>query len=125
MKAISAIILLSLACLVGCSISFAARDADTYRKDTRELLATKNGVVTMCYEEQLKSGAKPGGKVVVNFTVQEETGQLINAALVKEKTTAPEALSKCVLDAINGLALDPPDQKKGLATFEWEFAVQS
>ena len=125
MKAITAIIVLSLASLFGCSAGFAIRDADTYRRDTRDLLSTRNGMIKGCYDEQLKAGVKPSGKVVVNFIVQEETGQIINASLDAANTTAPETLSKCVLDAIGGLTLDPADQQQGIASFVWEFAVKS
>jgi len=57
--------------------------------------------------------------------VQEETGQIINASLDKQRTTAPDTLSNCVVDAISGLALDPPDKRQGVATFVWEFNVKS
>ena len=109
----------------GCSVQFAARDADMYRKDTRALLATKNGDIKQCYDAQIKNDVKPGGVVVVNFTVQEETGQIINAKLDKQRTTAPDTLSDCVVNAISGLALDPPDKRQGVATFVWEFAVKT
>jgi hypothetical protein len=126
MKTRTVIITLLLATsFLGCSVQFASRDADMYRKDTRALLATKNGVIKDCYDAQLKSDAKPNGKVVVNFVVQEETGQIINVALDTKKTTAPEPLAKCVVDAISGLNLDPPDQEQGVASFEWEFSVKS
>jgi len=124
MKALIAITLLLATSLVGCG-EFVARDADTYRKDTKDLLATKNAAIKGCYDSQLKADPKVNGKVVINFTVQEETGQIINAALDTAKTTAPEALSKCVMDAVSGLTLDPPDQREGVATFVWEFAVKS
>jgi hypothetical protein len=109
----------------GCSAQFAVRDANAYRQDTRALLETKNGAIKDCYDAQLKAEAKPIGKVVVNFVVQEETGQIINVALDTQKTTAPEALSSCVVDAISGLNLDPADQNQGVASFEWEFNVKS
>jgi hypothetical protein len=126
MKTFTAITLLVLATsLYGCSVQFAARDADGYRQDTRALLATKNGDIKRCYDAQIAGVVKPSGKVVVTFVVQEETGQIINASLDKQQTTAPEGLSQCVLDALNGLALEPPDQRQGVASFVWEFTVKS
>ena len=47
-----------------------------------------------------------------------------NAEIDTEQTTAPEALGKCVLDALDGLALDPPDECPATATYTWEFAPQ-
>lgn len=126
MKTRTAIITLLLATSsFGCSVQFAVRDADMYRKDTRSLLETKNGIIKDCYDAQLKAEAKPTGKVVVNFVVEEETGQIINVALDAQNTTAPEALSKCIVEAISGLNLDPPDQNQGVASFVWEFNLKS
>jgi hypothetical protein len=36
-------------------------------------------------------------------------------------TTAPEPLGQCVITAINGLTLDPPDERDGIASFVYEF----
>lgn len=110
---------------VGCSFQFVARDVDTYRQDTRDLLSTKNSEIKSCYDEQLKADPKTSGSTVVNFTVQEETGQLINVMLDEEQSTAPDALNQCVVNAVDGLALDPPDQRQGVASFSWEFKVNS
>jgi hypothetical protein len=108
-----------LALTSGCS--FHARDADSYRKATRALLETRSGDIKSCYDAELQKDPKVGGKVVVKFTVQKETGVITGTKVVEDKSTAPAALSECVVKAIDGLALDPPDERDGDAQFEWEF----
>jgi hypothetical protein len=113
---------LVLLCAVsGCSYN--ARDADSYRKETRALLETKSADIKSCYDAELVKDPKIAGTVVVKFTVEKETGKIANAALSK-KSDAPESLGQCVVKAIDGLALNPPDARDGDATFSWEFAVK-
>jgi hypothetical protein len=114
------IALLCLGALAGCS--FHARDAASYRKDTRALLETKNDDLKGCYDAELKKDPKVGGTVVVTFKVAKKTGQIIGAK-VDPSSTAPESLGRCVVQAIGGLALQPPDERDGDATFRWEFQV--
>jgi len=126
MKPLSLVTLLVLAVgAMGCSVQFVARDADAYRQDTRDLLSTKNSDIKSCYDAQLKTDPKTSGLTVVNFKVQPETGQLTNIQLDAEKSTAPDVLNQCVLNAMEGLVLDPPDQREGVASFSWEFKVNS
>ena len=103
----------------GCE--FHARSADDYRKDTRALLEGRNGDIKSCYDAELKKDPKVGGKVVVKFTVKKETGAIEGAKVVEKKTDAPASLSQCVVNALNGLELDPPDERDGNAQFQWEF----
>ncbi len=122
MRLLTTIAVFSLAVsFLGCSFQYHARDADTYRRDTRALLSTKNADIRACYDQQLKTNENASGDVVVDFKVQEDTGTILNAAVNQERTTAPAALSQCVVDALDGLALDPPDAREGVATFTWEF----
>lgn len=114
---------LVLVAATGCE--FHARDADSYRKATRALLETRNSDIKSCYDAELKKDPKVGGVVVVKFTVQKETGTISKAKVVEKKTTAPASLGECVVKAIDGLALDPPDERDGKATFQWEFQVKS
>jgi hypothetical protein len=58
----------------------------------------------------------------VHFDVAPKTGAFSNVDVVKDETTANKPLQKCVLTAIDGLKLDPPDQREGDATFAWDFA---
>jgi len=113
---------LCLALLSLGACSFYARGADDYRKATRELLETKNGSLEACYERSLADSEGAKGKVVVEFEVQAKTGKIVKAKVVETKTEASEALQRCVLSVLDGLKLDPPDQRTGNATFEWDFA---
>lgn len=117
---ISSVLLLA----AGSGCEFHARDADSYRKATRALLETRNADIKGCYDVELKKDPKVGGTVVVKFTVQKETGA-ISAAKVDGASTAPASLGDCVVKALDGLALDPPDERQGDATFQWEFQVKS
>lgn len=105
-----------LASLAGCS--FYARDAEDYRKVTRELIETKNASIKECYDVALQTNEKIGGSVVINFTVEKKTGKIMNP-VVDPQSTAPAELSQCVVSAIDGLILDPPDAREGQATFTW------
>ena len=103
----------------GCSC--VARDAETYRADTRNVLETQSRAVKDCYDVALTTDPKLDGEVVVKFKVEKKTGKIIDTAVDKERTKAPETLSKCIVEAIDGLTLDPVDQRDGLATFSWTF----
>ncbi|MFZ5894282.1 MAG: AgmX/PglI C-terminal domain-containing protein [Myxococcota bacterium] len=118
-KRFSVLALVALA--AGCS--FAARSPDMYRDDTQALLATKNAQVKSCYDEALKTNKELQGKVTVKLMVEHETGKLTNVAADPAGTTAPEQLTKCVVDSLQGLVLTPPDQRDGDATFVYDFTV--
>jgi hypothetical protein len=98
-----------------------ARDAETYRADTRNLLETKNAALKDCYDDALKADPKLDGTVVIKFKVEKKTGKILDAAVDTERTKAPEALSQCIVRAVDGLVLDPVDQREGQATFSWTF----
>ncbi len=117
--------LFGLFALLATGCSFHARDADSYRKATRALLETRSGDIKGCYDAELQKDPKVGGKVVVQFTVKKETGAISDAKVVEKKSDAPASLSECVVKAIDGLALDPPDKRDGDAQFEWEFQATS
>ena len=104
----------------GCT--FIARSAEDYKAVTRELVDTKSGAITDCYDAALKTDEGATGKVVVNFTVEKKTGVITNPT-VDESSTAPAELGQCVVRAVDGLTLDPPDQRDGVATFTWEFVA--
>lgn len=110
--------------VVGSGCSFHARDADSYRKATRALLESRSADIKTCYDSELKKDPKVSGVVVVKFKVAKETGA-ISGAKVDPASTAPASLGDCVVKAIDGLALDPPDEREGDATFQWEFQVKS
>lgn len=106
------------AALAGCS--FHARDAEAYRKVTREVLETRNGDIKSCYDAELKKDKNLKGTVVVKLKVEKGTGIIKDVRLDTAASTAPESLGKCVVSALDGLKIDPPDERDGDATFSWE-----
>jgi hypothetical protein len=116
-----AVPLVALALMSGCS--FAARSADVYRDDTRSLLERKNSDIKACYDENLKTDPKLSGTVVLKFKVRAKTGQLANVKVDPEGTTAPESITRCIVQAVDGLKLDPGDEREADASFRWEFQV--
>ena len=109
--------------LVGLSLgcTFYARSTDDYKKDTRTVLEQQNGAIQGCYDQALAANPAQSGKVVVTFTVEKKTGQMTNVAADPNQSTAPDNLQNCVVKSLEGLKLDPPDQREGQATFEWVF----
>jgi hypothetical protein len=104
--------------VVSTGCSFYARDAEDYNKVTRELVETKNTSIKDCYDVALATNETVSGSVVINFTVEKKTGKIMNP-VVDPKSSAPADLSQCVVSAIDGLILDPPDAREGQATFTW------
>jgi hypothetical protein len=107
--------------LSGCSASFFARSPDDYRQATRTLLESKESSFKQCYEGVLTSTPDAAGTVAISFVVEEKTGKILTPASLPE-STAPEPLRECVVKGLDGLALDPPDQRKGVATMTFDFA---
>ncbi len=98
-----------------------ARDAETYRADTRSLLETRTRAIKDCYDVALTTDPKLDGQVVITFKVEKKTGKIIDTGIDAARTKAPESLSKCIVEAVDGLTLDPVDQREGQATFSWTF----
>jgi hypothetical protein len=107
--------------LLASGCSFYARGPDDYRKAVREVLAQKQGDVEGCYRRAHEGSPELKGKVVVRFDVEPKTGHIVNPLVVAEQTNANEVLQHCVTDSLSGLALAPADQRKGEATFAWNF----
>lgn len=101
----------------GCS--FHARDAESYRKVTREVLETRNGDIKSCYDKALQKDPKASGKVTVAFMVEKDTGAIKNVDAKSKLSDAPANLQKCIVNALEGLKIDPPDARDGKATFTW------
>jgi hypothetical protein len=57
----------------------------------------------------------------VQFIVQKATGVIADPRVDPTRSSAPPALGQCVVKAIDGLALAPPDRNEGRATFTYEF----
>jgi len=113
---------LSLAALLLCSgCSFYARGPDAYRTAVREVLDAQNGLVGSCYHRELQADPAAKGKVVVKFEVEPKTGNFAKPAVVDAESTASAPLKQCVLTSLEGLKLAPADQRKGEATFAWDF----
>jgi hypothetical protein len=110
-----------MAMLSACSVSYHARNAEDYRQATRALLESRETEFKQCYAGVLASTPDASGSVAVQFVLEEKTGKIVTATSLPE-STAPQPLQECVLNALNGLALDPPDQRKGVATMTFDFA---
>lgn len=103
--------------------SFAARSPEMYRDDTQAVLATKNEQIRACYNDILKADPNAAGRVTLKFDVETEHGQIVNVAVDRENTTASDAVAECVTKNVAGLALAPPDQRKGEATWTWDLTA--
>ena len=114
---IAAITVLSTGC------GFAARSPEMYRDDTKAVLDTKSNDIRACYDGVLKATPGVGGKVTVKFEVETEQGKIVNVAVDKPNTTAPDPVAECVTKSITGLGISPPDKRVGQATFTWEFSA--
>jgi hypothetical protein len=104
---------------VGCT--FIMRSPEDYRRDTRTLIETRQPAIKACYDSALKADPNAKGTVAIVFKVEKKTGTITDAQVAPERTTAPAALSACVVDSVRGLVLDPPDQKDGEGTFVFDF----
>jgi outer membrane murein-binding lipoprotein Lpp len=114
--------LLGSTALAGCQ--FNARDAKAYSDETEKVLASKKDEIKKCYDAILKKDKKAAGIVAVTFTVEAETGAIKDQKVDEKKTTAPKNVAACVVDNMNGLKLDPPDKRDGIASFEYEFVAK-
>jgi hypothetical protein len=100
-----------------------ARGAEMYRDDTRKLLETKLVGLQACYDAELQTHPDAIGKVIVRFKISNDTGQIIDPQLDDLLSTPNRTLRGCVLDALKGLVLDPPDAREGDGTFTWQFQI--
>jgi hypothetical protein len=107
--------------LAGC----AARSPEMYRDDTRKLLETRSDTIRECYDAHLQKDRVAAAKIVVRFKVSSETGQITDAKVDETQSTGEKKLGECVVKAIEGLTIDPVDERDGDATFSWEFAPKS
>jgi hypothetical protein len=103
--------------------SCAVRNAEMYRDDTRKLLETRQTGLQACYDAELQTHPDAAGKVIVRFTVKDDTGKVVDPMVDDLLSTPNRTLRGCVLDALKGLVLDPPDERNGDATFVWEFQL--
>lgn len=94
-----------LASLGACSFDYHARSPDDYRAATRALLESKQSDFTNCYAGVIKATPEAKGSVAVSFEVEEKTGKIVTPKSLPE-STAPQPLQECVVNGLNGLALD-------------------
>jgi hypothetical protein len=117
-----------LAPLASVACGGAIRVGDAYRDDTAKLItAQANPRIHDCFDGMVKSTPGPKslqGTTTVHFIVAKDTGIITNATVVPESTTAQPPVAQCVVSALQGLKLDPPDGVDGDATYTWEFVVQ-
>ena len=112
--------------LVLCTIGLAAcsatkRSPTAYRQDTQAVLETRRDRIASCYDKALDTNPQTSGLVTVRFVVEKKTGTFVKATVDPTRTNASEALVLCVLGAVNGLVLTPPDASEGQATFVYDF----
>ena len=107
------------------ALACAIRDGAMYRDDTRKLLEGKQEELRQCYDAELQKDPKAGGKVVVSFIVQKDTGVVVDPKIDDLQSTPNRTLRRCVVDSLKGLTLDPPDERDGEATFTWEFVAKT
>ena len=108
--------------VLGCSVM--VRSPAKYRDDTRAVIESNRPAIEACYTEALKNKKDLTGRVSIMFSVQPETGKITNTRVDEAQTTAPEQLSQCVVQVVDGLQLAPPDEKEGQATFFFDFVAQ-
>ena len=107
------------AALSGCAV----RSPDMYRDDTRRLLDGKRSILAACYDAELQTHPTASGRVIVRFTIERNSGKVVNPQIDDLLSTPNRTLRGCVLDALQGLVLAPPDERNGDATFTWDFQV--
>jgi hypothetical protein len=103
----------------GCAI----RSPEMYREDMRSLLDSKRPILAACYDAELQARPTATGKVIVRFTIERDTGKVVRPHIDDLLSTPNRTLRGCVLDALQGLILAPPDERNGDATFTWEFQL--
>jgi hypothetical protein len=96
------------------------RSPERYREDTHTLLETRSTKLEECYQKALAADPRVGGRITIHFVVQKGTGNVVNVLIDGAESTAPEPLVLCVLQAVDGLRLNPPDSHEGRATFVYE-----
>jgi hypothetical protein len=113
-----------LAALSLSACSFHARDAESYRKVTREVLETRNADIKSCYDKALEKDPKMDGTIVIKMTVEKDTGVIKDVKVDKKASEGSKLLRACVVDALHDLKIDPPDAREGQATFSWKFEAK-
>ena len=114
-------LLIAAGLLASAACSGTARGLEAYRSDTSTLLETRSAQLKTCYDDALKADAKLAGSVTVQFVIQKGTGAITHPMVDPTRSSAPPVLGQCVVKAVDGLTLAPPDRNEGRATFTYEF----
>jgi hypothetical protein len=99
------------------------RSPTQYREDTHSLLYTSSSQLETCYAKALAAHPNANGTIRVHFIVEARTGNVVKPTVDTERSTAPQELAFCVLEAVDGLTLSPPDSREGRATFVYAFGL--
>jgi hypothetical protein len=113
------------AALAACLVTACAgtkRNTAVYRADTQRVLETRNAAIKRCYDKVLAADASATGTVTVRFVVEQKTGAFTKVTVDPSTSNAKAPLVMCVLEAVNGLKLDPPDVSSAQATFSYQLA---
>ncbi|HWO19801.1 MAG TPA: hypothetical protein VNO30_13540 [Kofleriaceae bacterium] len=112
----------AVAAAAGCAGT--QRSPQAYRADTERVLETRTAEIRRCYDRVLASeaGGTAGGTVTVRFVVEKKTGAFMQPTVDPGASNASEPLVLCVLEALRGLKLEPPDRNEGQATFRYDLA---
>ncbi len=108
-----------LAVCAGCAV----RSPAMYARDTGAVLATRNDTIQSCYDGVLKKTPDAKGTVTIKFDVDTQGGSVTNIAVDPSGTTAPQPVADCVTQNLSGLAVTPPDTRRGKGTWVYEFAA--
>ena len=98
------------------------RSPQAYRVATQEVLETRHAQIKRCYDAQLEKDATASGTVTIQFVVEKKTGAFTKATIDPSTSNAKEPLTLCVLEAVKGLRLDPPDANEGRAKFTYQLS---
>lgn len=112
---------LLIALVLAPCVACAARTPDMYARDTGAVLATKNDAIRACYDGVLKTTPGAKGHVTITFDVETDGGKITNVA-VDSSSNAPKPVADCVTRSLVGLAVQPPDTRKGKGTWTYDFA---
>lgn len=115
---LSSLVLVS-ALSLGCS--FAARNPKSYSEDVESVISARKKEIKKCYDALLDKDEKAGGIVAVKFKVEAKSGEIKDVKVDEKKTTASKEVAACLVDNMGGLKIDPPDQREGHASFQFEF----
>jgi hypothetical protein len=99
----------------------AARGSQMYHDDTAKMFELKQADMKGCYNNVLKTDAAAQGTVAVKFSWEKSSGKLMSLAVDPAGTTAPAPVQECVKKGLEGLVINPADQREGQGTWTFEF----